>query len=189
MPPARRPAYLRPDFLERFAAPEHLDNGVVLYRLLDAEREPIVGRGVLRNGGFERSERDALEGWQLEGRPRVDRSGGAARSGSAAVAVDASSHLLSEAVNVTPGRIYRLRLHARTDGTDAEGRFSIQFLAEDRRVVEGDRLPYYPDAEYRAFETLSMAPANARSVRVVLSGGSGPTPIWVDDVTLTRLDG
>lgn len=189
-PPAERPAYLRPELLLRLADLEYADNGILVYRLLPSERQPpdLDGeRDLLRNGGFERAGRGGLEGWDLEDRSQAERGAGQGRDGTAAAWVDGETQVTSEPAAAAPGAIYRLRVHARSDAGDVGLRFGIEFLSEARRSLTTSRVTFYPDAEYRPFETFSTAPPDARYVRVYVGGGGSRSRTWLDDASLAAV--
>jgi hypothetical protein len=190
LPPAKRPAFMRPDFLDRFARLEYADNGVLALKLLPAEQEPPVGgeRELLRNGGFEQRQRAAMDEWQPIGTPLVDASGGTAHSGQVAVAVDGANLYTAGPLKIVPGRTYRLRVYARAEQPGAVATFRLEFLSENKQGLPGEpALSYTPGADYRSYEMASTAPAEARYVRITLGGEAAEQAIWVDDVSLTEL--
>jgi len=190
LPEWERPAYLRSDFLDRFAVLEYADNGMPLYRLLPAESElpPRAEVGFLRDGGFEQVTIGDLGEWEALGQPHWDMSGEMARTGRVAAAVDANNRLRAGPFHAVAGHTYRLRVYARTEDPNATGTFEVQFLTSARQPLPGTWLPYIPDRDYRPFDFLATAPARAQYVQIALGGGAPQGWVWIDDVSLVELD-
>ncbi len=190
LPEAKRPTYLRSDFLTGYAALEYADNGVVLYRLLaEGEHPPLwTERELLANGGFETGEGTAPDDWITSAiAGRWDRSGAMAHSGAAAVMLEANTAYYSRSVPVMPGRTYRLHVFASAPDQDTVGIFRIEFLDAEKQSIPRSWVGYYPDATYRQYELLATAPPDARYARVFLSTLALGKSMWVDDVSLVEL--
>jgi hypothetical protein len=89
-------------------------DGVHVYQINSGAGE-INGTELLPNGNFEQGNATALLGWEIIGKPNIDRTGKHSFSADAAYAVTPKDLLVSEPVSLEPGKCYRMSVRFRSD--------------------------------------------------------------------------
>jgi hypothetical protein len=74
-------------------------------------------RELLTNGSFEQGSATVVPGWNLVGKPKIDRTGKFSAGGIAAYAVTAKDFLLSDPIAVDSGQCYRLSVRQKAESS------------------------------------------------------------------------
>jgi len=147
------------------------------------------GKELLTNASFERGSATSLPGWEIVGKPRIDRTGNFSFGGRTAYAVTSKDFLLSLPVSVEPGQCYRLSVRHMADSFRLGTlRLELDWKNENKQAL-GDSatvLATTPSAQqWQEASIITRAPAEGKYAVVRAAAAKGK--IWVDDYSLTTI--
>ena len=161
---------------------------VHVYQLDSGVRE-INGKELLANGNFEQGNAAALPGWQIIGRPNIDRTGKHSLSADAACAITPKNFLVSQPVVVVAGQCYRTSVRFRSDPPKL-GTLRVQLKWSDGN--EHDLSPSAPAImeipsapQWQHPTMMIQAPIGSKYATVSAAAGSGR--VWIDNCSLKKL--
>src|SRR5947207_1529538 len=161
---------------------------VHLYQLDSGVRE-INGKELLANGNFEQGNAAALPGWQIIGRPNIDRTGKYSLSADAACAITPKNFLVSQPVIIEAGQCYRTSVRFRSDPPKL-GTLRVQLKWSDGN--EHDLSPSAPAImeipsapQWQHPTMMIQAPIGSKYATVSAAAGSGR--VWIDNCSLKKL--
>jgi len=161
-------------------------NGVHVYEL---GSEPEGSNELLTNRSFEQGNVIALPGWNLVGKPELDRTGKHCVGGRAACAVTARDFLLSEPVPVEEGQCYRLNVRENSDSPRlAKLLLQLTWKNEGKNDIHPPaiaQLEASSTLRWRHREMVVRAPSGSKYA--VVHAGATAGKIWVDDFSLKKI--
>lgn len=163
-------------------------DGVHVYEIASGTRQ-ADGRELLANGSFEGSDTSSLPGWEVVGRPLIDRTGKQSYSGRIACAVTPKAFLISEPVGVDAGQCYRLSARQRSKSSKLGTlRLQLNWKGGDKRDLSPSTVAFtdVPSApQWQESSMMIRAPSGSKYATVHAGAASGK--IWVDDYSLTKI--
>jgi hypothetical protein len=162
-------------------------NEVHVYQLGSGSHDD--GSELLTNGSFEEGSGAFLPGWNMVGKPKIDRTGKYSGGGRTGCAVTQKDFLLSAPVPVESGQCYRLTVRERADSSKG-GKLRLQLDWEDE-----DKNDLHPPTivqvdvgsaqRWRQSSVTGRAPSgsNYAVVHAEATGGE----IWVDDYSFKKI--
>ena len=161
--------------------------GVHVYQI--NSRTKNSGTELISNGTFEEGSATSVTGWEIVGKPAIDRTGNHSAGGRAACAVTANDFLLSAPVPVEPGQCYRLSVQQRANSSKAGG-LLLQLDWKDKNnldlhpptIVRADAraAPYW-----RESSMIVRAPEGAKYA--IVQAKAADNQVWVDDYSFKRI--
>jgi hypothetical protein len=147
------------------------------------------GRELLGNGNFEGSDTSSLSGWEVVGKPLIDRTGKQSYDGKTACAVTAKDFLISEPALVEAGQCYRLSVRQRSKSSKLGTlRLQLNWKGEDNRDLSSSTVAFtdVPSApQWQESSMMIRAPSGSKYATVHAGAASGK--IWTDDYSLQKI--
>ena len=163
-------------------------DGVHVYEIASGTRQ-ADGRELLANGSFEGSDTSSLPGWEVVGRPLIDRTGKQSYSGKIACAVTPKDFLISEPAGVDAGQCYRLSARQRSKSSKLGTlRLQLNWKGEDKRDLSPSTVAFtdVPSApQWQESSMIIRAPSGSKYATVCAVAASGR--VWVDNCSLKEL--
>jgi hypothetical protein len=163
-------------------------DGVHVYQLDSATRESNP-RELLANGSFEEGNTRSLPGWEIVGKPNIDRTGKHSDSGRVIGAVTPKDFLVSQPVIIEAGQCYQLSVRQRaTSSKSGTLRLQLTWKGEDKHDLSASTvvLNDVPSAPQWQEPTVTIqAPAGSQYAAVRAGAASGK--IWIDDCSLKKV--
>lgn len=164
-----------------------VQNGVHVYRLVETSLDDDSHQ-VLSNRSFEEGTAGALPGWEIIGKPIIDRTGMNAYSGNTACAVTPSDFLVSAPVAVEPGRCYRMTVRQRSNSASAKLRLQLNWKDSTGHELPPSTAAIRVVSSARQWQKSSMtvrAPAGSKYAVVYAVTHLGTT--WLDDYSFKEV--
>jgi hypothetical protein len=160
--------------------------GVHVYEL---EKGHQVDKELLTNGSFEEGNTTFVPGWELVGKPTIDRTSKKSAGGRAACAVTDRDFLLSAPVAVESGQCYRLSVQDRADSARL-GVLLLQLDWKDEHKNNMDASSVV-HADVHSAEGWSQSNMTVRapsgSKYAVVRAAAERGKIWVDDYSFKEI--
>lgn len=163
-------------------------DGVHVYQLDSATRKSNP-RELLANGSFDEGNTRSLPGWEIVGKPTLDRADKHSDSGRVIAAVTSKDFLVSEPVIVEAGQCYQLSVRqiARSSKSGAL-RLQLTWKDENKHDLSASTgvLNDIPSApQWQEPSVTIQAPAGSQYAAVRAGAASGK--IWIDDCSLKKV--
>ncbi len=163
-------------------------DGIHVYELGSGTRQ-ADGRELLANGNFEESDTSSPLGWEVVGRPNVERTGKHSYSGKTACAVTPKDFLTSKPAEVEAGQCYRLSARQRSKASNLGTlRLQLNWKGEDKRDLSPSSVAFtdVPSApQWQESSLMVRAPSGSKYATVYARAASGK--MWVDAYSLKKI--
>jgi len=163
-------------------------DGVHVYQINSGDGE-INGAELLPNGNFEQGNATALLGWEIIGKPNIDRTGKHSFSADAAYAVTPKDLLVSEPVSLEPGKCYRMSVRFRSDPPKL-GTLRLRLKWSDGKerglTPQATAIMEAPSAPQWQHQSMTIqTPIGTKYATLCVEAAGGR--VWVDDCSLKKL--
>ncbi|HTE91328.1 MAG TPA: hypothetical protein VK639_20420 [Terriglobales bacterium] len=163
-------------------------DGIHVYEIGSGTRQ-AGGRELLANGNFEGSDTSSLSGWDVVGRPNIERTGKHSYSGKTACVVTSKDFLISKPAGVEAGQCYRLSARQRSKSSKLGTlRLQLSWKDEDKRDLSPSTVALADILSAPQWQESSMmirAPSGSKYATVYARAATGK--IWVDDYSLKNI--
>jgi hypothetical protein len=160
--------------------------GVHVYQLDKGSQDD---RELLTNASFEEGSASFLPGWEMVGKPKVDRTSKLAAGGRSACAVTEKDFLLSAPVPVEPGQCYRLSVRERANSSKlGKLLLELDWKDENRTDLHLSTVVHVDVSSAQRWGQSSVtvrAPSGSNYAVVRAQAASGK--VWVDGYSLKRI--
>jgi hypothetical protein len=160
--------------------------GVHVYQLDKGSQDDTE---LLTNASFEEGSASFLPGWEMVGKPKIDRTSKLAAGGRSACAVTEKDFVLSAPVPVEPGQCYRLTVREKANSSKPGTlRLQLDWKGEGKQNVDGPTSAISDARSARQWlEAILIARAPIGSKQAVVQARATDGRVWVDEFSLKRI--